>query len=45
MTKNVKDHIEATRKRLAEATALRQAKIKAQKMQPKPAKRPTGRGK
>lgn len=43
--KSVKDHIEATKKRLAEATAVRQAKMKAQKVQPKPAKRPSGRGK
>lgn len=43
--KSVKDHIEATRKRLAEATAKRQAQSKAQKIQSKPAKRPTGRGK
>jgi hypothetical protein len=43
--KSVKDHIEATRKRLSEANAMRQAKTKAQKVQPKPTKRPTGRGK
>lgn len=43
--KSVKDHIEATRKRLAEATAKRQAQMKAPKIQSKPAKRPTGRGK
>lgn len=43
--KTVKDHIEATRKRLAEASAKRQAVMKAQKTQPKPTKKPTGRGK
>lgn len=43
--KSVKDHIEATRKRLAEATAKRQAQMKAQKIKSNPAKRPTGRGK
>ena len=55
----VKDHIEATRKRLAEAAAARRQKSqngtmlpengksklpKPQRNVPKPAKRPTGRG-
>jgi len=60
MTKTVKEHIEATRKRLAEAAAARQAKLpsgstptknaklklpKQQGNAPKPARKPSGKGK
>lgn len=45
--KTVKDHIEATQKRLQEMKASRQAKMQAPKVsKPKtPPRKPTGRGK